>query len=78
MEKNLRERWNAKTPMFWKRVQRWAIISGAVAGAIIAAPIALPAALITTATYVATISATIVTTAQLTVEDKKEKEIVNS
>jgi len=78
MEKNLRERWNAKTPKFWKRVQRWAIISGAVAGAIIAAPVALPAALITTATYVAAISATIATTSQLTVEDKKEKEIVNS
>lgn len=70
MENNLRERWNAKTPKFWKRVQRWAIISGAVAGVIIAAPVALPAALITTATYVAAISATIATTSQLTVEDK--------
>ena len=31
MEKNLKERWNGKTPKFWKRVQRWAIITGAVA-----------------------------------------------
>jgi hypothetical protein len=77
MEKSLKERWNAKTPKFWKRVQRWAIISGAVAGAIIAAPVALPAALITTATYVAAISATIATTSQLTVEGKKEEKIVN-
>jgi hypothetical protein len=69
MEKNLKERWNAKTPKFWKRIQRWAIISGAVAGAIIAAPVALPAALITTATYVAAISATIATASQLTIED---------
>jgi len=44
MEKSLKERWNEKTPKFWKRVQRWAIIGGAVAGAIIAAPVALPAA----------------------------------
>lgn len=70
MEKNLKERWNSKTPRFWKKVQRWAIISGAVAGAIIAAPVALPAALITTATYLATVSATIATVSQLTVEDK--------
>lgn len=72
MENNLKKRWNGKTPKFWKRVQRWAIISGAVAGIIIAAPVALPAALITTATYVATISATIATTAQLTVENKND------
>lgn len=78
MEKNLKERWNAKTPKFWKRVQRWAIIGGAVAGMIIAAPVALPAALITTATYVATISATIATTAQLTIEDKSKNNVDNA
>ena len=46
-DKNLKERWQAKTPKFWKRVQRWAIITGAVAGIIIAAPecnFAIPAA----------------------------------
>jgi hypothetical protein len=68
-EKTLKERWNGKTPKFWKRVQRWAIITGAVAGAIIAAPVALPAAVITTATYIAAVSATVATTAQLTVDD---------
>jgi hypothetical protein len=39
--------------------------------------VTLPAAVITTATYLATVSATIVATSQLTVEDKKEEEIVN-
>ncbi len=68
-EKTLKERWNGKTPKFWKKVQRWAIITGAVAGAIIAAPVALPAAVITTATYIAAVSATVATTAQLTVND---------
>ncbi len=76
MEKTLKERWKAPTPKFWKKVQRWALITGAVAGIILAAPVALPAAVITTATYVATVSATIATTSQLTVDDKKE-EIVN-
>lgn len=78
MENNIKKRWKAKTPKFWKRVQRWAIISGAVAGIIIAAPVALPAAIITTATYVATISATIATTAQLTVEDKNKENVDDS
>jgi hypothetical protein len=72
MENNLRKRWNAKTPKFWKRVQRWAIIGGAIAGIIIAAPVALPVALVTTATYVATVSATIATASQLTIEDKTD------
>lgn len=73
MEKNLKERWDSKTPKFWKRVQRWAIITGAVAGAIIAAPITLPAVVITTATYVATVATTAATLSQLTVEDTKTK-----
>jgi hypothetical protein len=67
MEKTLKERWNAPTPKFWKRAQRWAIIAGA-------APVALPAALITTATYVATVSATIATVSQLTVDDSKSED----
>ena len=73
MEKSLKERWNGKTPKFWKRVQRWAIITGAVAGAIIAAPVTLPAVVITTATYVATVATTAATLSQLTVEDTKTK-----
>jgi lipopolysaccharide/colanic/teichoic acid biosynthesis glycosyltransferase len=75
-EKTLKERWEARTPKFWKRVQRWAIITGAVAGIILAAPVTLPAAVITTATYLATVSATLATASQLTVDDKQE-EIVN-
>lgn len=75
-EKTLKERWEARTPKFWKRVQRWAIITGAVAGIILAAPVTLPAAVITTATYLATVSATLATASQLTVDNKQE-EIVN-
>ena len=71
MEKTIKERWKSPTPKFWKKVQRWAIIAGAVAGAVIAAPVALPAALITTATYIATVSATVATVSQLTVNDKQ-------
>lgn len=71
MEKSLRERWNSPTPKFWKRVQRWAIITGTVAGVIIAAPVALPAAVITVAGYVATAGTVAATLAQLTIDDNK-------
>jgi hypothetical protein len=68
---DLVKRWNGKTPEFWKRMQRWAIITGSIAGAIVAAPIALPVGVITVAGYIATVSATIATTSQLTVVDSK-------
>ena len=73
-EKTNKERWNGKTPKFWKKVQRWAIITGAVAGAIIAAPITLPVGVITAATYIAAVSATIATTSQLTIENGNTEE----
>ena len=76
--KELKGRWKAKTPKFWKKVQRWAIITGAVAGAIIAAPVALPAAVITAAGYVVTAGTVAVTLSQLTVENTKQLEDVNN
>jgi hypothetical protein len=70
--KELKGRWKAKTPKFWKRVQQIAIVAGTIAGVIIAAPVALPAAVITVAGYVATAGTVAATLAQLTVEDAKE------
>ena len=68
--KDLKERWNSKTPKFWKKVQRIAILVGAVAGTIIAAPIALPAAVITAAGYAVAIGTAVATVSQFTIEDK--------
>jgi hypothetical protein len=76
--KQLKKRWNSKTPKFWKRVQQIAIVAGAVAGVIIAAPIALPAAVITAATYVVTAGTVAATLSQLTVEDAKKTEDVDN
>lgn len=76
--KHLRDRWNGKTPNFWKKVQRIAIVAGAVAGVIIAAPVTLPAAVITAAGYVVTAGTVAATLSQLTVEDTKELEDVNN
>ena len=72
-EKTIKERWNAKTPKFWKKVRNIAIGLGAVAGVILTAPIALPAAVVTAATYVVTAGTVAATLAQLTVEDKPKE-----
>jgi hypothetical protein len=69
---NLKERWNAKTPKFWKKVQKIAVLAGTIAGIIIAAPVALPATVITAAGYVVAIGTAVATTAQLTKEDNPE------
>ena len=78
MEKTLKERWKSKTPMFWKRVQRWAIITGTVAGIILAAPVALPAAVVTAAGYIVTAGTVAATLSQLTVDDTKKSEDVDN
>jgi hypothetical protein len=65
---NLKERWNAKTPKFWKKVQRIGIIAGALGAAVIAAPVALPAALVTGAGYLIAIGGVTATLSQLTKE----------
>jgi len=72
---SLKKRWSAKTPKFWKKVQKIAIVAGAVAGVIIAAPIALPAAVVTAATYVVTAGTVAATLSQLTVEDAEVKKV---
>jgi len=66
----IRQRWKARTPRFWKKVQRIALVTGAVAGAILTAPVSLPAVLVTTASYVAVTSSAIAGMSQLTKSDK--------
>ena len=70
---SMKERWSAKTPKFWKRVQRIAITVGTVAGVIIAAPITLPAAVVTVATYAITAGTVAATLSQLTIESNESK-----
>jgi ABC-type xylose transport system permease subunit len=73
---NLKKRWNAKTPKFWKKVQKVAIAVGAAAGVVIAAPITLPATVVTVAGYLVTAGTVAATLSQLTVEDYKDLETV--
>lgn len=73
---DLKKRWNAKTPKFWKKVQKVAIAVGAAAGVVIAAPITLPATVVTVAGYLVTAGTVAATLSQLTVEDYKDLETV--
>jgi lipopolysaccharide/colanic/teichoic acid biosynthesis glycosyltransferase len=68
---NLKERWNAKTPKFWKKVQRLGLIAGAVGAALVAVPVALPVAIITGAGYLIAAGTVTAALSQLTVEDQK-------
>lgn len=65
---NLKERWKAKTPLFWKKIQRVGIIAGAIGGALLTAPISLPVSIVTGATYLIAIGTTTAALSQLTKE----------
>lgn len=70
----IKKRWIAKTPTFWKKLQKVGLVAGAVGGVLIAAPIALPSVLITLGGYLVTAGGVTAALSQLTVEDKKELE----
>jgi hypothetical protein len=65
---NLKERWKAKTPLFWKKIQRVGIIAGAIGGALLTAPISLPVSIVSGATYLVVIGTTTAALSQLTKE----------
>jgi hypothetical protein len=66
--KNLQQRWNAKTPTFWKKMQKIGIIAGTIGGIIVASPVALPALLISASGYLLLAGTVTATLSQLTVE----------
>jgi len=75
---NIKKRWNASTPKFWKNVQKIAIAVGAAAGVIVAAPITLPAAVVTVAGYLVTAGTVAATLSQLTVEANQDKKTITN
>ena len=70
---SIKQRWCAKTPKFWSKVQKISIIIGAVAGVIISAPIALPAVVVTLSGYAITAGTVAATLSQLTIEDNDQR-----
>lgn len=71
-EKTLKERWNAKTPKFWKKVQRIGLVAGALGAALLAAPVALPVTILTGAGYLVAVGGVTATLSQFTVDDSQK------
>ena len=69
---NVKERWNSKTPKFWKKVQRIGILAGAVGAALVSVPVTLPAVIITGAGYLIAAGTVTAALSQLTVEDNNK------
>lgn len=67
-ELNLKQRWNAPTPKFWKKVRKFGITAGVIGVALTTAPIALPAAIITVGGYLITAGTLTGILSQLTVD----------
>jgi hypothetical protein len=67
---SLKERWQSKTPKFWKKVQRIGVALGVIGATIVAAPVVLPASLVTAAGYMIAAGTVTATLSQLTKEDK--------
>lgn len=67
---SLKERWQSKTPTFWKKVQRIGVACGIVGAAIVSAPIALPAAIVSVSGYLIVAGSLTAALSQLTKEDK--------
>ena len=70
---SIQQRWSAKTPKFWKRVQKIAITIGAIAGVIVTAPITLPVAVVTVASYAITVGTVAASLSQLTLESNEQR-----
>jgi hypothetical protein len=68
---SLKERWQSKTPKFWKKVQRIGVALGMIGATIVAAPVVLPASLVTAAGYMVAAGTVTATLSQLTKEDAK-------
>lgn len=66
----LKERWNSKTPKFWKKVQKIGVACGIVGAALVSAPIALPAAIVYVSGYLIVAGSLTAALSQLTKEDK--------
>ena len=66
---NIKQRWNAKTPKFWKSVQRIGLGLAGVSAIILTSPVSLPVGIVTIAGYLATAGGVVGLVSQLTIED---------
>ncbi len=68
---NIKQRWNAPTPRFFRILRNVGLGLAAAGGVLIASPIALPAAIVTLGGYLVVAGSVASAVAQTAVEDKK-------
>jgi len=64
----LRDRWCAKTPIFWVKVRNLSITIGSIGGVLLTSPFELPAIVLTIAGYLVTAGTIGAALSQLTVQ----------
>lgn len=67
--KTIKQRWNAKTPKFWKKVQTIGLSLAGISSVILTAPVSLPVGIVTLAGYLATAGGVVGVISQLAVQD---------
>jgi uncharacterized membrane protein len=65
----LKERWEAPTPPFFRKTGRLGLVLAAIGGAILASPVAMPPLLVSLAGYVLTAGTVLASISQVTRED---------
>lgn len=66
----IKERFKAPTPKFWKKVRNGMIALGVIGGAIVTLPVSLPVGIVTAGGYLIAIGTVGGALSQLTKEDK--------
>ena len=69
---NIKERVNAPTPSFFKKVRAIGIALAAISAAILTAPVSMPASLVTLAGYIGVAGGVMTGISQLTSEPRQE------
>lgn len=65
----IRDRWNAESPDFWKKIGEIGVGIGVVGGILISGTIALPASLITIGGYMVAVGSVTKVLSKLTIKD---------
>lgn len=70
---NLKERFKAETPNFWKKVRTIGVMMLGISSIILASPVALPVGIVSVAGYVATAGGVLGAISQFAVKDDNHK-----
>ena len=70
---NLKQRFKAETPIFWKRVQTIGLALAGISAVVLTAPVSLPTAIVSVAGYLATAGGVLGTISQFAIKDGSNK-----